>query len=346
MKSGKGKKLALLAAIMIIVTATSTLLTVFINKAEETAQEDTITIATSFYPVYIAALNVTEGMDHVKVVNLMQEQKGCLHDYQLTTDNMRTLEHADALIINGAGMESFIDDVKTNYKELDIIDSSKGISLLSATGEEHDHDHEEDHDHEDEDDHNHEEEADHEEEHAEEEHDHDHDHGTDNAHIWVDPARYEQQITNIAEGLSQLDKENSETYQKNAEAYLEKVKEVETELAELKDLDYKKVILFHNSMQYLCETLGIEVPYSLNIDEDTSLSAGDVAKVIEEVKEHDIKVLFSEKQYESSIAERISKETGANVYVFDSLVTGDDEKDAYLEGMRKNIEVFKKALYK
>ena len=317
MKSGKGKKLALLAAIMIIVTATSTLLTVFINKAEKTAQEDTITIATSFYPVYIAALNVTEGMDHVKVVNLMQEQKGCLHDYQLTTDNMRTLEHADALIINGAGMESFIDDVKTNYKELDIIDSSKGISLLSATGEEHDHDHEEDHDH-----------------------------GTDNAHIWVDPARYEQQITNIAEGLSQLDKENSETYQKNAEAYLEKVKEVETELAELKDLDYKKVILFHNSMQYLCETLGIEVPYSLNIDEDTSLSAGDVAKVIEEVKEHDIKVLFSEKQYESSIAERISKETGANVYVFDSLVTGDDEKDAYLEGMRKNIEVFKKALYK
>ncbi|MDO5293399.1 MAG: metal ABC transporter substrate-binding protein [bacterium] len=334
MKNEKLKKLSLLVVIMIVISVASYGVTAMLNNDKGSEKDDTITIATSFYPIYIAALNVTAGMDNVKVINLMENQQGCLHDYQLTTENMRTLEGADALIINGAGMEAFLDDIKTNYKSLDIIDSSEDISLLTITGEVHDHDHEEDADHNEDADHDHEEE-------------HNHNHGDYNAHIWLDPERYEQQIENIAEGLAKLDPEHSDTYKSNAKGYIEKVAVLETEMkAELKDFDYNDVIIFHNSMEYLCQPLGIHVAYSLNVDGDASLSAGEVATVIEEVKENNIKVLFSEKQYESSIADRIASETGAKVYVFDSLVTGNSDKDAYLDGMRKNMELLKTALYK
>ena len=66
-------------------------------------------IVTSFYPMYIDAINITKGVDGVEVVNMTKPQTGCLHDYQLTTEDMKTLEKADAFIVNGAGMESFLD---------------------------------------------------------------------------------------------------------------------------------------------------------------------------------------------------------------------------------------------
>ena len=66
-------------------------------------------IVTSFYPMYIDAINITRGVDGVTVTNMTKPQTGCLHDYQLTTEDMKTLEKADAFIVNGAGMESFLD---------------------------------------------------------------------------------------------------------------------------------------------------------------------------------------------------------------------------------------------
>ena len=53
-------------------------------------------IVTSFYPMYIDAINITKGVDGVEVINMTKPQTGCLHDYQLTTEDMKTLEKADA----------------------------------------------------------------------------------------------------------------------------------------------------------------------------------------------------------------------------------------------------------
>ena len=39
------------------------------------------TIVTSFYPVWILTLNLTEGIEGVSVVNLAEPATGCLHDY-------------------------------------------------------------------------------------------------------------------------------------------------------------------------------------------------------------------------------------------------------------------------
>jgi len=96
-------------------------------------------IVTSFYPMYVATINITQGVDGVTVTNMTKPQTGCLHDYQLMTEDMKTLEKADAFVINGAGMESFLDKVIEQQKNLKIIDASKGIELLKDDDEENPH---------------------------------------------------------------------------------------------------------------------------------------------------------------------------------------------------------------
>lgn len=89
------------------------------------------TIVTSFYPVYISTINITRGIENVAVINMTQPQTGCLHDYKLTPQDLKTLESANVFIINGAGMESFIEKVVSQQKALSIIEASTGIPLIT-----------------------------------------------------------------------------------------------------------------------------------------------------------------------------------------------------------------------
>ena len=68
-------------------------------------QREMFTVVASFYPVYIAAVNIAGDVDGVEVVNLVSNRAGCLHDYQMSPADRLTLEAADVLIENGAGAE-------------------------------------------------------------------------------------------------------------------------------------------------------------------------------------------------------------------------------------------------
>lgn len=92
--------------------------------------EGKIKIVTSFYPIYIETLNIAKGIDGVEVENMTKPQTGCLHDYQMTPADMKKLETANIFVANGAGMESFLQDIIDNQKQLSVIDSSKNIELL------------------------------------------------------------------------------------------------------------------------------------------------------------------------------------------------------------------------
>ncbi len=110
------------------------------NKTVEQSKEGKYRVVTSFYPMYITALNVTKGIEGVEVINMTKPQTGCLHDYQLTPEDVKTLDKADVFIINGAGMESFMEKVINGRKNLHIIDASRGIELLKdSSGEENPH---------------------------------------------------------------------------------------------------------------------------------------------------------------------------------------------------------------
>ena len=87
-------------------------------------------VVTSFYPVYVAVLNVTAGIPGVEVSNLASPHVGCLHDYQLTAGDVRRLADADLLLVNGAGMEPFLGKVAQQSPKVRVVEVSEGIPLL------------------------------------------------------------------------------------------------------------------------------------------------------------------------------------------------------------------------
>jgi zinc transport system substrate-binding protein len=86
-----------------------------------------LNVVTSFYPVYIATINVTRGIPGVEVTNMTKPGTGCLHDYVLKPEDLKIVGEADVFIINGAGMETFLDDVIKQQKNIKIIEASEGI---------------------------------------------------------------------------------------------------------------------------------------------------------------------------------------------------------------------------
>lgn len=88
-------------------------------------------IITSFYPMYVFTRNVAGSIPNVSIRNMTSPQSGCLHDYQLRPSDLKALENADAFVINGAGMETFLGKVLEQYPDMPVIEASKGIPLLS-----------------------------------------------------------------------------------------------------------------------------------------------------------------------------------------------------------------------
>lgn len=103
-------------------------------------QKKDFIVVTSFYPMYISTINITKGVEGVNVINMTKPQTGCLHDYQLTPEDLKTLEKADVFVVNGAGMEAFLDKAIKQQPKMKVIDASKNIELLKdETGEENPH---------------------------------------------------------------------------------------------------------------------------------------------------------------------------------------------------------------
>jgi len=89
-------------------------------------------VVTTFYPLYIATRNLTDGVPGVSTLNMTRPVAGCLHDYQLTTADLVTLQQADILVVNGAGLESFLDKALRQAPRARVIQASAGIPLLNG----------------------------------------------------------------------------------------------------------------------------------------------------------------------------------------------------------------------
>lgn len=312
-----------LTKILTIIILVSLFLTDCNNSAKSnnsTESNNKLTIVTSFYPMYISTLNIVKDIPNVEVLNMTTSQTGCLHDYSLSTKDLKTLSNADILIINGAGMESFLDDVIDEYSDLKIIEASKGIDLIEDT--EHD-DHSEDHDHED----------------------HDHD---VNPHVWVSISKNIEEVSNIAEELSSLDPNHANEYQDNANEYIAKLENLKTEMhSTLDNIAHKDIITFHEAFPYFAEEFGLNIVGVIEIEPDSEPSAKEVENIISIINEKNIKALFTEPQYSSKIADTIAKETGASIYTLDPIVTGDSNEKAYNDyiiKMQENLNTLKEAL--
>ena len=119
------------AALFTIVCATP-FLSSCSQKRKKTEQNDgTVRITATFYPLYIMLLNITDGVPDVQLAQLAPPNTGCLHDYQLTTRDMKAVESCDILVANGAGMEDFLDKVVSLKKDALIV-AAQGFPLVDG----------------------------------------------------------------------------------------------------------------------------------------------------------------------------------------------------------------------
>ena len=272
------------------------------------------TVVTTFYPMYVFTQNVANGAQGVRVVNMAGQDAGCLHDYQLRTQDMVLLEEADALVINGGGMERFLDKAIALRGELPVIDASEGIDMLCD-----DHDHE-----------------------------HGHEHGEDeiyNAHVWLNPALACAQVENIARGLSQVDPDNASLYAANAQDYTRRLEQLDEELrAQLAPLFGREIVTFHEAFAYFADAYGLRIAGTIEHEPGEQPGTREMADTCDLVTELGLTALFVEPQYPQNAAETIARETGARVHTLDPVVTGDGAADSYEKTMRQNAQTLLEAL--
>ena len=278
----------------------------FVLSSCSEAEPAGLRVTASFYPIYIIADNVIGDTPGIILENMAQPQTGCLHDYQLTTADMRSLEDTDLFIVNGGGMESFLDNALELFPELDVIDTSAGVTSLDG----HDHGHT------------------------------GHDHG-ENSHYWMYPENAVVQAENICGALSEICPEYADEFRQNTDAFKESVSGIET-------FDGKgiSVCVFNEAFEYLHLSYGFDVAAVVEMDENQTPSAKELAEIITEINEGGIDLLIAADDASKTVADTIARETGAGVVVLDPVLTGDPVPERYTEAMNENARILKGSVYK
>lgn len=278
-------------------------------------RDDKITVAVSFYPVYIFTLNLLNGVDEIDVKCMAEQSVGCLHDYTLTAKDARLLNDAQVLIINGAGMESFLQDAFDSVPDLDVIDSSADIELI-CSGE---HNHEDEH----------------------KEHEHHH----ENSHIWLSAENAKKQVENIKNGLVEEFPQYESLIKNNYADYIKRLdalgKEKEAVLPYTKGM---KVVSFHGAFEYLARDLDIEIHAAVESDEGYEPSAKELGALSDTMNSEKINALLISPDYSGSSAEILGREANAGIYILNPVISGDEELTAYEDIMRENYKAILKAV--
>ena len=273
------------------------------------AQSEIRTVTASFYPIYILAMNVFDGIDGIELALMTAPETGCLHDYQLNARDMHKLANADAFLVCGAGMEAYLPDVQQQFPDLPVVDCSQGIDLLEEAEDEHE-----------------------DEEHAY------------NAHTWLDAQNAAAIVHTIADAACQLFPEYTDQLRKNEAEYAERLLVLDEELKEaLQPVQGKKIVTFHEAFPYFARAYGLEIAAVISEEHEETLSPSQLTAVIETVMAEGVPPLFTEPQYSASAASAVAAGTGAKIYELDPLVTGELDKDAYEAGMRANAQALLEA---
>ena len=274
--------------------------------ASQPQDEDTLHIVATTYPIYLFTTAVTEGAEGVEVSLLVKQQTSCLHDYTLTVSDMKAIEGADVIVMNGAGLEEFMDDA-LSASDAQVIDCSQGIDLLPAQGHEgHDHDAEYD------------------------------------PHIWMDPANAQAMLGTIADQLGQITGQDLQArcteVQQQVEQASQQWKEQVTTLSD------PKLITFHDGFQYFSRSFGLELLKAIEEEEGSEASAQEIKEIVSLVEQYHLPAIFTEVNGSESTAQAISRESGCGVYQLNMIMSGDGTGiQPYLDAMQNNIDTIVEA---
>ena len=252
-------------------------------------------IVASTLPVYEFTSALCQGTG-ISVSRLITEEVSCLHDYTLQVTQMQAVEAADALILNGGGLEDFLGDILQNADW--VVDASKGMELSCG--------------------------------HHHENHAHKHD-----PHIWLSPEKAKQMSAIICEELSTLYPAHKEQFAANLAGLLTKLEGLQAYgKSELSDLKNRNLITFHDGFSYFAESFDLHILKAVEEESGSEASAKELIEIIDLVKADDLPAIFTERNGSTAAAKVISAETGAKVYELDMAMAGNSYFDAMYHNIR------------
>ncbi len=300
---------AMLFSILLVAVVFTNVYVSVANKSDSEKEKETMTIVTSCNPMYMAVLNITADVEGVEVCNFSQPTTGCLHDYTLTPADMKALAKADAFVVNGAGMEGFLQNVIEAYPDLPIIDASMGVSENDMI--------------------------------------------EDNSHLWMSPVCYVQQCKYIAVELGERDFNRKSEYITNADDYIQNIEYslLRTISGDAFETSDKNVVILQEAFEYLAKDLGLDIVAVMDLDEERQVSAGEVAEIVDIMKETGTSKIVSDNEYAKTMSQTISNELlkasgqKAKTAYIDTMVKGTYEKDDYIKVMDSNIQQIYNMIY-
>lgn len=270
------------------------------NQKKEKSN-DKFEILTSFYPIYIMTLNVANGAEDVKVSNMAEKYTGCIHDYTLTTTDMKKFESCDIFIQNGAGLETFSDKILESYPKIKVVNAADGVNNFIT----HNEDDEE-----------------------------------VNSHIWLSISNYINEVIKITDSLMEMNSKNAKIYQKNCENYVNKLYTLKKKFDSL-NLKNKKIINLNESLEYMFKENDIDSVLIETDHEQSTISANKIRNIIELMQNDKINEIYIDKNDSRKLADVLQNETNAKIYVLDSAMSGDGSLDSYINIMNQNYEILK-----
>lgn len=276
-------------------------------------EEGGLTVLTTTYPVYLLASAVADGVEGVTVERLNTGAVSCLHDYTLSVGDMKLIEGADVIAINGVGLEDFMDDALAAARGT-VIDCSEGVALLELLGHDHHDGDEEDGEHYD-------------------------------PHIWMDPENAIAMAGNLCRGLSEVDPDHAQTYSDNLASATSLLESWDSTLkdtllkAEEGGVSIPGLITFHDGFQYFAQAFDLPLLAAIEEEEGSEASAQVINETVTLVKDKQIPVIFTEVNGSDATAQAIARETGCSVGQLTMLMDGPDDGELsnYLDGLSANI---------
>lgn len=293
------------------------------QTADSESSDRGLKVVTTFLPITLFTRAVAGDCAEVKA---LIPPSSSPHVFQANPEDLSALAEAQVLVKNGLEIEGFLEKLVASAENpaLVVIDSSQGIATIDSK-EEHGHT-----------------EADSGEEHA-----HGHSHGEVNPHIWLDPLRAVQQVETIRDGLVKVDPSCAEGYRRNAEAYTNKLRVLNTEIAsQLKPFQGKTFVAFHDFAPYFAERFNLQAEYLVDVPEMNPTPA-DLQRVSEIVERSQLRALLSEPQEGDRSFNALARDLGVRISVFDPMETGSEQASldpaTYFSVMRSNVTNLRQA---
>ena len=270
-----------------------------------------VDVAATTLPVYEFTRELCRGTD-LSVGRLVTESVSCLHDYSLNVNQVRLAEQAEVLVLSGAGLEDFMEDLLTGKPS---IDASQGIALLE--GDEHGH-----------------------EEQGEPDEHEGHHHESD-PHIWLSPENAKIMAQNICQGLSRQYPRWETVFKDNLQGLLARLDDLEQYGQEtLQTLSCRELLTFHDGFSYFAQAFDLHILAALEEESGSEASAKELISLIRLAREHSLPAVFVEKNSSASAADILCRETGAKKATLDMAMAG----ESYFDAMYHNIDTIKEAL--